>query len=122
MKLKYIADFGSKPGDVILVQAVTGCGSFNGALYQASLAQHLEMLGHRRLGYGQVVYDVPGDAAGVNDQEFHNLEPDRVTECLEHGDKVFLFLSGDIKGAAGLLSTDVFYFRHHPVPFIVNLR
>jgi len=59
------------------------------------------MLGYGGLGQGEVIDDLPGDAARVGHEELENLEALGIGRRLEEGDETSLLLSVDIETAAG---------------------
>ena len=76
------------------------------------------MLGSRRLRDGQIVDNITGDAAGVGDQELHNLEADRVTQGFKHRNKPILVDAGNVECTTRLGK----YFICSHNCFIVILR
>ena len=66
----------------------------------------------------QILDNITGDAAWVGDQEFHNLEPDRVTQSLKHCHEPILVDAGDIERTTRLGNNLI---SSHSI-FIVILR
>lgn len=90
-----------EPGDPFFPQAVTGGRALDLSLDPARLPQDLEMLGNGRLGDGQVVHDVAGDAAGMGEQKLQDFKANGMTQRLAQGDQLGLFIALDGQGAAG---------------------
>ena len=96
-----ITDLLLKPGNIFFVQAVIRSWPLDDAINPTGLAQDFEMLGYGGLGDGQIGHDVPGDAAWVGHQKFHNLKADGITQSFEHTYQFILLGSGNIKGTTG---------------------
>ena len=98
--LENFSDNLPKPGNILLMEAITSSCADLGAFDPASLAKHFGMLGDGCLGNGQVVNDVCRNAAGVGNKELHHLKTDWIAERLEHGYQFLLFSSGNVECAA----------------------
>jgi hypothetical protein len=88
--------FFSEPGDIFLVQTITCSWPADGTFNPTGMAQYLEVLGHCGLGNGQVIDYIAGYAAGMGNQEFHDLKSNGIANRLKHGNEAILVGAGDI--------------------------
>ena len=92
----------SKPPNGVRIELVIDSRSIHNAFDPAGVAQHLEVLRRCCLCDRQGINDVTGDAAGMCDQKFHDLEADRIPESFEHDHQSILVNAGNIERATRL--------------------
>ena len=93
---KNCAHFFSEPGDIFLMQTITCSWSVDRTLNPTGMAQHLEVLGHRGLSNGQMIDYIACYAAGMGNQEFHDLKSKGIANRFKHCYKAILVGAGDI--------------------------